>query len=344
MNRNPKNILVVRTDRIGDVVLSLPLATIIKKHYPKCEVTFLLKEYSKALASNHPDIDNIITIEEKGDHIPIKSNVSRIKQFHFDYGIIVYPTFKIALILFLSRIKHRIGTGYRWYSFLFNKKFYEHRQSGNSHELEYNVNLLKNIGINENIDETIVSFKLRAAEKNIQNITNYLSKTSFNPHLSTIIIHPGSGGSAVELPLHKFKALLEILARELRLNIILTGNETEKKICKELSVNNNIINTAGKFSLDDLIAIISKADIVVANSTGPIHIAAALGKQVVGFYPKVKECSPRRWGPYTTKKIIFTPEIDCNNCTIKQCTRLNCMNSISINSVADSIKKILNIN
>jgi len=344
MTKNPQNILVVRTDRIGDVVLSLPLATIIKKHYPKCKVTFLLKEYSKVLASNHPDIDHIITIEEKDDHIPIISNISRIKQFHFDYGIIVYPTFKIALILFLASIKHRIGTGYRWYSFLFNKKFYEHRQSGNNHELEYNVNLLKNIGINENIDETIVSFKLRAAKKNIQNIANYLSKTSFNPHFPTIIIHPGSGGSAVDLPLHKFKTLLEILARELKLNIILTGNENEKKICKELSVNNNIINTAGKFPLDDLIAIISKADIVVANSTGPIHIAAALGKYVVGFYPKVKECSPRRWGPYTPKKIIFTPEIDCNNCTIKQCNRLNCMNSISINSVADSIKKILDIN
>ena len=103
---------------------------------------------------------------------------------------------------------------------------------------------------------------------------------------------------------------------------------------------NNFINLAGKFDLSQLIAVINKSDLLIANSTGPIHIAAALGKNVIGFYPKIAACSPNRWGPYTNKKNIFMPEITCSNCTKKQCEKLNCMNSININEVFEAAKKI----
>ena len=54
MKNEPKNILIVRTDRIGDLILTLPLAGLIKKQYPDARVSFLVREYTKNIVSNHP--------------------------------------------------------------------------------------------------------------------------------------------------------------------------------------------------------------------------------------------------------------------------------------------------
>ncbi|OGU36799.1 MAG: ADP-heptose--LPS heptosyltransferase [Ignavibacteria bacterium GWB2_35_6b] len=336
----PKNILLVRTDRIGDVILSLPLVEIIKKHYPNSKVTFLLRNYTKALAENYPGIDNVLILKEENGNTFLFENISEIKKHNFDSCIIVYPTFKIALILFLSGIKNRIGTGYRWYSFFFNKKIYEHRKYGEKHELEYNVALLNKLGIDEKINENTVSFNIQVQEHSEQFVRKILAETNYKNELPTVIIHPGSSGSAVDLPISKFKELASLMAQQLKANIVLTGSESEKNICNEINEMNNFINLAGKFDLSQLIAVINKSDLLIANSTGPIHIAAALGKNVIGFYPKIAACSPNRWGPYTNKKNIFMPEITCSNCTKKQCEKLNCMNSININEVFEAAKKI----
>ena len=120
-NIKPENLLIVRTDRIGDVILSLPLAGLVKKHYPDCKITFLVRDYTKELVENHPYIDRVLILNETNDKVNLRENISAIKQFNFDSSIIVYPTFSTSLVIFLSAIKSRIGTGYRWYSFLFNE-------------------------------------------------------------------------------------------------------------------------------------------------------------------------------------------------------------------------------
>ncbi len=336
----PKNILIVRTDRIGDVVLTLPLASIIKKHFPNSEITFLLRDYTKSLAANNPYIDDIITLKTENGKLKVAENIKQLKN-KFDTCIVAFPTFTLALILFLSRIKTRIGTGYRWYSFLFNKKIYEHRKFGERHELEYNVRLLQQIGIEENVNEENVEFNLQPANKNIQKIKNEFEKIGIDSSKKIIIVHPGSGGSAVDLPVSKLKNLVGRMACELECEILITGSENEKELCNLLVVNEKTKNVAGKFNLDELTALIDRSDLLIANSTGPIHIGAALGKNIIGFYPKVAACSPKRWGPYTNKKIIFSPSIDCKDCTHEQCVKLNCMDTINIDEVFDSVKNFM---
>ncbi|MCX6149183.1 MAG: glycosyltransferase family 9 protein [Ignavibacteriales bacterium] len=339
----PKNLLIVRTDRIGDVVLSLPMAGIVKKHFPKCKITFLTREYTKSLVINHPQIDNSFQLIENKNKILLWTNVKVIRKFKFDSCIIVYPSFTIALIIFLSGIRNRIGTGFRWYSFLFNIRSFEHRKYAERHELEYNLNLLRFFNIVETPDKKNINFNLPVSKKSELKVEQLLLQNEVKLNLSIIIFHPGSGGSAVDLPFSKMKNLITRAAQELGVNIILTGNEAEKKLCEDLSVNSKIKNLAGIFNLEELIALINKSEMLIANSTGPIHIAAALGKHVVGFYPKIKACSPERWGPYSEKSFIFQPTIDCKNCNREQCERLNCMDSIDIDKVFGKIKSMLHI-
>ena len=336
----PVNLLIVRTDRIGDVVLSLPLAELVKKHYPSCRITFLLKDYTKSLAAGHSFIDDIIILKEKNNKIPLLDNIRQIRKNSYDSVIVVYPTFITSLIIFLSGIKNRIGTGYRWYSLLFNNKVFEHRKNALKHELEYNVNLLKIFGIEDEVNPSNVRFNLVIDKKDDERVKTILKVKGINLKIPLIIIHPGSGGSAMDLPLNKFKELIDLIKNNLIAEIVITGSKSEMDLCHSLYTSGKTKNLSGLFNLAELKALISYSDIFIANSTGPLHIAAALGKNVIGFYPKIAQCSPKRWGPYTKKSVVFTPDLNCSDCTREQCERLDCMNTISVPEIFAELEKI----
>ncbi len=336
-----ERILVVRTDRIGDVVLTLPLAEILKKHFPETRVAFLLRKYTAPLAHGDPFIDNVLLLPEEKNKVKFFQLLSLLKENKFDAAVVVHPRFKISLAIFLAGIKTRVGTAYRWYSFLFNKKVRQHRRKGEFHELEYNVHLLTALGISEKVTKETVRFNVQVNPESKRRVTDYLISKGWQANRKTVLFHPGSGKSALDLPLSKFKEILSHLAQELNLNLILTGSKEEKEMCKALEVNGKTINTAGDFSLEDLIALISLSDLVIANSTGPIHIAAALGKKTIGFYPNVQECSPKRWGPYSENAFVFVPKVDCGSCDERK-QKHNCMEEIESEKVVLKIKEILN--
>lgn len=341
MKNYPKNILVVRTDRIGDVVLTLPAASIIKKHFPDSKVTFLLRDYTAPLAEDNNNVDQILFLKTENEQILFGENIRQLKKEKFDACLVVSPNFKLAMMLKLAGIKNIIGTGYRWYSFLFKNKIFEHRKYADHHELEFNVRMLKQIGIDEKITPETAVFGIQQNEQADQKVRQFLENRDHDFSKKTVIVHPGSGGSAVDWPISRFNELIELMARELDINVILSGSEDEKALCENLVCGENVKNLAGLFGLKEFISLINIADLMMANSTGPIHIASALGKQVIGFYPKIIASSKERWGPYTPKAKVFNPGIGCTNCTRKQCEELDCMNSIEPAEVFESLKKML---
>jgi len=339
----PKNILIVRTDRIGDVVLSIPLAEIVKRKYPDSKVTYFIRQYTRELLDGNSFIDDVISADEADGDILFKENLNKIRSRNFDACIVVNPTLKIALIMFLAGIKNRIGTGYRWYSVLLNNKVYEHRKFGDKHELEYNMNLLSKLGIdNEDISKEI-KFQLKVDDSSSEKINSLLTQKGFKSGNKIIIVHPGSGGSSVDLPKEKLIEFTRMLSNLKNVSVVITGSKSETELCKEFEINNSVINLSGLLNLSLLKALINKASIFISNSTGPMHVAAALGVHVIGFFPKILACSQKRWGPYTEKKTIYVPTIDCSNCTRQQCEKLNCMNSIDVGRVFDETKQVLKI-
>jgi len=340
---SPKNILIVRTDRIGDVVLSLPMAELVKKKYPDCKVAYLIRNYTGPLIDGNPSIDEVVIAEELDGKILFGKNLKKIKSKNFDTSVVVNPTLKISLMMFLSGIKNRIGTGYRWYSFLFNKKVFEHRKHGEKHELEYNINLLSKIDVGIKDFSNEIKFHLQIDEVSSAKINSILLENGFKPENKIIIVHPGSGGSSVDLPKEKLIELTRMIGSLHNVSIIITGSKSEFALCKEFEISKSVINLSGQLDLSLLKAIINKADLFISNSTGPMHIAAALGVHVIGFFPKILSCSQKRWGPYTEKRTIFIPTIDCSNCNREQCEKLDCMNSIDIGRVFDETKTVLKI-
>ena len=91
--------------------------------------------------------------------------------------------------MFLSGIKNRIGTGYRWYSILFNNKLFEHRKYGDKHELEYNLNLLAKLGIDVNNLTNEINFHLKIDNESSNKIESILSQKGFKSGNKIIIVH-----------------------------------------------------------------------------------------------------------------------------------------------------------
>ncbi len=298
MLHDTRRIIISRTDRIGDVVLSLPSFVSLKKCFPACELTAFVRDYTSDVVSSCPDVDRVVTYDPDES---IFTTVSKMKRVHADSILILYPRLRLAVAAFLARIPIRVGTAYRWYSFLFNRRVREHRKDSVKSEAEYNLSLVEAIGCNAKALET----NLRIDEKGICKAKDFLNRKQIDKFA---VVHPGSGGSAADWSPAHFKSLCERITDELQIHVVVTGSKTENDLCASIAEGiPNCVNSAGKFTLVEFIALLSLASLFVSNSTGPIHLAAAAGTPVVGIYPNNKPMTPKRWAPTTDKKTILSP-------------------------------------
>ncbi len=333
MNREFSNILISRTDKIGDVILTLPVVNALRDFYPNSRITFLVSGYASEIIQGHRAIDEIMIYEPSES---VFSLAKKIKQKKFDLAVVVFPVFKIALALWLARVPVRVGTGYRLFSFLFNRKVFEHRKYAEKHEVEYNLNLIKSIGV----EVREVKFDIFIPESAFERVKQLLAEHGLSEG-NYIIVHPGSKGSARDLKPSKFREIVKGLTMG-GVKIILTGSKSEKELVRYVGDGiENVFDFSGLLNLEELSALIKGAMVFISNSTGPIHIASALGTPVVGFYPPIRVMSPRRWGPYTNNKIIFIPNVpfECKKCIGKRCKFYDCMDLINPDEVVNAIKE-----
>ncbi|MFM8472321.1 MAG: glycosyltransferase family 9 protein, partial [Candidatus Kapaibacterium sp.] len=136
-----------------------------------------------------------------------------------------------------------------------------------------------------------------------------------------IIIHPAGGGSAPVWPAERFAELAPRLAAEPGTRIVVTGTAAERDVCRRVAESDvSVIDLCGCCSLDGMMALCERATLLVANSTGVLHIAAALGTRVVGIFPSTPSMSAKRWGPFaasarTVASGAFAPHTDLDNCS-----------------------------
>lgn len=309
-NKNDiKKIIVSRTDNLGDVILTLPLITQLRKFFPTAKITFLIKKYVYDLIKDYPGIDNFAFIDDLKNSSELRKY---FKQGDFDLMFSVYPRFEIALAAFLAGIKIRVGTGYRGYSYLFNKKNYEHRKTAEKHEAVYNLNLLNAIG--EDTKNLSPEFNFNVSKDEIERLSDKL-KNKLDLNSDFIIVHIPSKGSAAKFPKEKFTEYINAFNSEFKnVKVILTGVNEEREeielIVDDIVEKKNTVDLCGKLTLSELKVLIYKSKLFVSNSTGPIHIAGALDKNIIGFYPHLLPASKNRWKPLSRNTVIFEPKTD----------------------------------
>jgi len=318
-----KKIIVSRTDNLGDVILTLPLITQIKKNFPNTHLVFLVKKYVYDLIKDYPGINEFAFIDDLNDSSKLRKY---FKQGNFDLMFNVYPRFEIAFAAFLAGVKTRVGTAYRWYSFFFNKRNKEHRKTAEKHEAVYNLNLLKTVI--DSAEDFPIEFNFQINEEEIYSLNEKLAKDSLNLNSDFIIIHIPSKGSAAKLPKEKFIEYINAFNSEFKnVKVIFTGVDEERteieSVINEIKNKKNLINLCGKLTLSELKILIYKSKLFISNSTGPIHIAGALNKNIIGFYPHLLPASKKRWQPLSKRTIILEPETEDDMSSIKVESILN---------------------
>lgn len=322
-----KVFIISRTDSIGDVVLTIPMAGIIKTKIPDAKIIFIGNNYTSPVILLSKNIDILI---KKEDLISEKINLS---DFNADAIIHVSPDKSIAKLAKAAKIPFRIGTSHRWFHWIYaNKRVDFSRIKSKEHEAILNLKLLKPFNLNlENI--TLEDVKANYGfEKNTNH--NHTGKTKF-------IIHPKSKGSAREWSLKNYCELIKLLPKE-KFDIHITGTQAEKdKIMEEFPAIYNLENVTdqcGKLTLSEFISFIQTAEILLACSTGPLHIAAAMGINALGIYSSAQNMHPRRWAALGKKVKIFYKNETCKGCANQnECA---CVNSISPKEIADFVIKI----
>jgi len=312
------------------------MASIIRKYVSRAHITMLIRQYTAELVESNHNVNEIIAYDNDGIVTPFFELIENIRRGRYDVVFHTHPRFRLALITWLAGIPIRVGTGYRWYSFLFTRKVYEHRKYARFHELEYNIHFIRSLGYSvEGLD---ISPTLEVTLDTEKRITKYMEDLGLLRDKKIVILHPGSGSSARDWSPKNFGFLGRKLQEMDDVQVVVTGGKNEQRLIELVrSISGNrAIALPDQLSICEFAAFIKKAALFVANSTGPIHIAAAVGTPLIGFYPHITALSARRWGPWTDKKIIFSPQdkpLDCTKCIREKSSVCECMDTISVDQV-----------
>jgi len=277
------------------------------------------------------------------------SKIQHLKNIKADVIIHVFPVKEICKAAKKAGIPMRIGTSHRWFTWLYcNKLLHFSRKNSNLHEAQLNLRMLEPLGIkrtfslNEIPDyyglSKVGSWQLAGgssqfpvpgsrSESNIEHRTSNIEHTisSIHPPSSIVyppldkrfnlILHPKSKGSAREWGLDNYSNLIRLLPEE-KFRIIITGTKEEGSLMRDFlqQHENRITDMTGKLTLSEMIALINRCDGIVAASTGPLHLAAAMGKYAIGLYAPMKPIYPKRWAPLGFHADYLFLDKDCNDC------------------------------
>lgn len=321
----PKHIIISRTDSIGDVILTLPLAGLIKKEFPNCSISFIGQPYTQAVIERCNEVDQFIS---KADFIVASAT------FEADTIIHVFPDPAIAKAAKKMDIQFRIGTTNRWFHWLYcNRLVRLSRRHSPLHEAQLNAQLLKPIltAVHYTLDQLAEAVSIdRAASTKFQ-----LDQSKYH-----LILHPTSKGSAREWGIQNFEQLLTLLPKDL-FTLYVCGLESDRaKLAALLEKcdGEHFIDCIGKFNLSTYIDFIQAADGLIANSTGPLHIAAISNKDAFGIYPPIKPMHPGRWAPIGKHSQVFVLDKSCESCRHSQ-EACACMLAIQPMAVSEAIKE-----
>jgi heptosyltransferase-3 len=341
-----RHILMVRTDHLGDMILTTPLFAAVKAAFPTCRLTVLASAAGAAVARAHPAVDavEVDPIEAKGSGWRGTIRLARrLRHLRCDAAVVVHSKHRLAVAVRLAGIPLRIGPGQRGYSFLFNRPVpQDHRTPPIRHETAYCMDLLRPLGIQPDAAARptwAVDPAVAAA------VEQLLAGLGIGAGRAIVTIHPGHGGSALNWTPQRYAEVADCLAHERDVVIAVTGVRAEADVVGQVcaAMRAPALNLAGQLTIPQLAALIARSVLYVGSSTGPSHLAAAVGTPVIALYCPLAECLPDRWRPLGDRCRVLVPPVEqvCPKCLGPDCRFFPCMEMIAPRAVVDAAGQFL---
>lgn len=329
------SILISRADSIGDVVLTLPMAGILKQILPGVKIIFLGKNYTRDVIALSEHVDEFISYDELAKK-SFTEQIYFLREKNINAAVHVFPKADLARLFKKAGITLRIGTTNRLFHwFNCNKLIALSRKNSPYHEAQLNLKLITCLGAKEHyeLQEIIPYYGFTKVSELNKEFSNLIDDQKTN-----IILHPKSKGSAREWGLENFDHLIKQLPQE-KYKIFISGTKEEGVALKDL-INNNpqVTDLSGKMNLQQFIAFIHACDGLIAASTGPLHIAAALGKKALGLFSPRRPIHPGRWMPLGIHAGHLIFDKNCPTC--KKGKDCNCIQNISVSELIKKLEEL----
>jgi ADP-heptose:LPS heptosyltransferase len=312
----PRRILVVRNDKLGDFTLALPVCELLHRKLPGCEVTVLIPEYTREVAELAPGIDHVLIDPGEGQAGGTPGALAaQIREREFDASITLFSTVRVGLALFRARVPARYAPATKFGQFLHNRRIVQRRSQSTQPEYEYNLDLARRLladsGVHGDtqlarpvlpLDDAVV--RARRLELN--------ARYALDPSARLVMLHCGHGGSANNLTVDHYARLASGLRSKHGLAFLCTAGPGETAAATELACKIEGAPAQLYESTDGLGAFVrtlAAGDLFIGGSTGPLHLAGALNRPTVAFYPRRGTSSPLRWQAMNAddRRLAFAP-------------------------------------
>ncbi len=352
-----KRILIVNPFGIGDVLFTTPLIRTLKQELPNAEIAFWSCKNQEKILSTNPNLFKIFALS-RGD-LKGKPQLERmrllfglirqLKKERFDVAFDFALDHRYTMILRLSGINKIIGLGYKG-----RGRFLSHRIDiqgfSDKHVADYYLDTLKFLNIYPKFHAGIEVF---SSLEDDSWANDFIKRQNIPPEPFFIAVCPaggeswGSDSAYKRWPEEKFADLCDRLIEKSKATIILFGSEQEKDLVGRLagSMRNRAINTAGKLSFGQFVALLKKCSLAICNDSGPLHLAEGLGLKTVCISGPVDE---RVYGPYpiNERNLVVKRELSCRPCyknfRFKGCDHnQECLRGISVDEVFKVAEKLI---
>jgi len=309
-------LLIVRNDKLGDFILSIPVFSLIKQYLPDSELHVFVPKYTSEIALNCKSIDRAIIDPGCSAKLAEQFKILQaIRAEKYDAIITLYSTTRVGIFSFFSGAKYRLAPATKLAQLFYNHKQVQRRSKSLKPEYEYNLDLgikyLSDIGVS--VKEKPKAPFLQFEENDIRTIrTDFYKKYNIDIHTKLIFIHPGTGGSATNLNLEQYADLIKNINLNKQVTYVITAGPDEIDYANKLSILLKDIPHIVYHSTEGLLNFaktIQCCDLFISASTGPLHIAGALNRPTAAFYQRRRSATALRWQTLNTenRRLAFAP-------------------------------------
>jgi len=320
-----QNILIVRTDRIGDVVLTTPAIKSLRQAYPAARISILVTPVTYDLVNGNPYVDEILVDDRQGRHKGLFGFLRLAREIRlkrFDLAIIYHTKRRYNLACYAAGIPFRLGYKNEKFGFLLSLPLKDARPWGTKHEAEYCMDVLKAIGV-ENDDLDIFVPLQKEAEGWM---FNWMQENNLKPN-EFITIHPGASDFTKCWPTANFALLMDRLAERYALKIVLIGSPqimpVAAEILRQTRKASEFLNLTGKTSLAQMASLLRRSRLLISNDSGPVHVAAGVGTSVISLFLRNQPgINAERWKPLGAKSFILNNKLQPGSISVDNVMKL----------------------
>lgn len=334
----PQRILVTRTDRLGDLVLSTPVFEALRRRFPSAHLACLASLENRTVVEGNPYLDEVLLYDKLGSEKGWWGNLvfaRRLGQRRFDTVIHLHPTNRMHLVSWLAGIPVRIG--YRKKNAWALTHVLEDRKGeGTKHESEYNFDLLRFLEIDPP-GKIQPYFPLREKDRGSLEFLLARGGGGFHWEKPYAVLNPSASCPSKIWPADRFALLADRLQEQSGFQVTLIGASEDRPLAQRVKrfATRPLIDLSGKLSLGSLAWLLKRAQVLISNDSGPVHVARAVGTPVVSIFGRnLAGLSPRRWGPLGEEGKIVHKEVACPVCLAHRCPiNFLCLDIVSVDDV-----------